>query len=195
MPGPPPGTIVPVGSTGFAVFAVVDVLTAGDIAGTGEAAGAGEAAFERNQECLAGLGEAAAGGTARAGVAAAEASFLERLCLAALGEASALAAGDSAVAAVAAAGASFLERLCLATLGEDSGVGDGEGDWPSIVTRENPVKAIIRPRDFFIPTTLGPPPRRGNAKTGAKHLIQHDELANSLVVCEAERQAATLWMN
>jgi hypothetical protein len=190
MPGPPPGAILPVGSTGFAVVAVVDVLTAGDITATGEVAGVGKSAFERNQERLAGLGEAAAGDMAGAGVAAGEASFLERFCLATLGEGSALAAGDTAGAGVAGGEASFLERLCLATLGEDSGVGDGEGDWPSNATRENPVKAIIRPRDFFIPTTLGPPPLPGNAKTGAKHLIQHDELANSLVLCKAERQAA-----
>ena len=88
-------------------------------------AGDGEAVLEPNQEIL-GVGEAAAA----AGV----------------GE------------------ASFLERLCLATLGEDSGVGDG--DWPSNVTRENPVKAIMKPTYFFMTdhTAAG---HRGNAKIGA----------------------------
>ena len=134
MPGPPPGAIVAVGSMGFAVVAVVDVLTVGGVTATGEGEGGGKSAFE-NQERLAGLGEAATGETAGAGVAAT--------------------AGE----------ASFLERLCLATLGEDSGV--GEGDWPSTVTRENPVKAIMKPTYFFMTDhTAGERP--GNAKSGAR---------------------------
>ena len=103
MPGPPPGAILAVGSTGF-VVAVVDVLTAGGVTATGEGEGGGKSAFDRNQERLAGLGEAATGETAGAGVAATagEASFFKRLCLAGLGETSALAAGDTAGTAVAA---------------------------------------------------------------------------------------------
>ena len=165
MPGPPPGAILAVGSTGF-VVAVVDVLTAGGVTATGEGEGGGKSAFDRNQERLAGLGEAATGETAGAGVAATagEASFFKRLCLTGLGETSALAAGDMAGTAVAAGEGSFLERLCLATLGEDSGVGDG--DWPSNVTRENPVKAIMKPTYFFM-TDHTAAEHRGNPKIGA----------------------------
>jgi hypothetical protein len=103
---------------------------------------------------LAGLGAAAAGDAAVAGVAAEEASFFERLCLATLGEASGLAAGDSAAAAVVAGEASFLERLCLAAVGEVSGLAAGDGDWASNEASENPVNAIIRPINFFIPAKL-----------------------------------------
>ena len=81
----------------------------------GEAVGAGEA-FLKSQEGLAGVGVGvnAAGDAAIAAVAAGEAAFFKRLCLAGLEEASALAAGDSVVAALSAGEASFLERLCLA---------------------------------------------------------------------------------
>lgn len=147
MPGPPPATGAPAGSTALVAFAV-------EVAATGEVAGAGEAVFEPNQECLAGLGDAPAGDAAVAAAAAAEVSFFERLCLATLGEASALTAGDSAVAAVAAGEASFLECLCLAAVGEASGLAAGDGDWASNEASEHPVNAIIRPINFFIPTKL-----------------------------------------
>ena len=58
-------------------------------------------------------------------VAAGDASFLERLCLAA-GDASALAAGDSAVAALSAGEAAFLERLCLPVAGDASALAAGD---------------------------------------------------------------------
>ena len=121
MPGPPPPA-VPLGSTGFVVFAVLEVLTTGDVAATGEVAGVGEAVFGWNHERLAGLGDAATG---EAVVAAVVSFFLERFCFAGVGDA---AAGDSAAAAVAAEEASvFLECLRLATLGEASGLAVGVG--------------------------------------------------------------------
>jgi hypothetical protein len=138
MPGPPPGAGVPAGSTAFVVLAV-------DVAATGEVAGAGDAAFEPNQECLAGLGDAAV-----TALAAGDASFLERLCLAGLAEAFKLAAGDPVVAAVAAGEASFLECLCLAAAGEGSELAAGDGDWATNEASENPVSAIIKPINFFI---------------------------------------------
>ena len=150
MPGPPPGAAAPVGSSDFAVFVVVVV----DVAAAGELAAAGEAAFGWNQERLAGLGEAAAGEAAVAAAAAGEDSFLERLCLAVVGEASALAAGDSAVAAVATGEASFLARLCLAVVGELSGLAAGDDDWATNEAIESPVTTIIRPINLFIATTI-----------------------------------------
>ena len=55
-----------------------------------------------------------------------DASFLERLCLAA-GDASAFAAGDSEAAALSAGDASFLERLCLAA-GDASAFAAGDSE-------------------------------------------------------------------
>ena len=101
---------MPIGSAGFAVFA------AGDIAATAVGAGVGVVADLWNQGGLGAADETVAAGDAAAGatLGAGEAfSFLARLCLAGLGEASALAAGDSDVAAVAAGEASFLECLRL----------------------------------------------------------------------------------
>jgi len=93
MPGPPPAAGVPVGSTRFVGFAVVELLTA-EVAATGEVAGVGDTGLRENQGCLAGVGDAATGDSAAAAVAAGEAScFLECLCLAALADASGLAVG------------------------------------------------------------------------------------------------------
>jgi hypothetical protein len=66
-----------------------------EVVAAGEVAGAGEGLLDLNQECLAGVGETAAGDWDVAAVVAAAASFfLECLCVATLGDASGLAAGD-----------------------------------------------------------------------------------------------------
>ena len=106
-----------------------------------------------------GLGAAdetvAAGDAADAALGAGEAalSFLARLCLAGLGETSALAAGDSEAAALSAGEAAFLECLCLAA-GDASApaAGDsaGAGDWAINEDNESPVNAIIRQVNLFM---------------------------------------------
>ena len=144
MPGPPPAAGVPVGSTRFVAFAVVELLTA-EVAATGEVAGVGDTGLRENHGCLAGAGDAAAGDSA---MAAAASFFLERFCLPGLGDA---ATGDSAAAAVAAGEASrFLECLCLAALADASGLAVGVGLWAINVAAENAVNAIIRPICLFM---------------------------------------------
>ncbi len=159
VPGPPPGAGVPAGSLAFDVFALAELELAldGALAATGDAAGAGVSVLW-NQERLAGeavaAGDAAAAGDALGAEAvAAVVSFLARLCLAGLGEASGVAladaaAGDSVVAAVV---ASFLVCLCfLAGLAEASGLALGDGVWATRVARENPNNVIMRVRVLFM---------------------------------------------
>ena len=125
MPGPPPAAGVPVDSAGLVAFAVDGVLAVGDVAAAREVAGVGETVFGWNHECLAGVGDVAAGDSVVTAVAS---FFLERFCLAGLGDATA--AGDSAVAAVAAGDASFFfGYLCLAGLADASAVAAGVGLW------------------------------------------------------------------
>ncbi len=108
-----------------AVF-VAFPLTAGDVAGTGEVAGVGVMGFREIQGRLAGDGDAALGDSAAAAFADVASFFLERFCLAGLGEAAA--AGDSAATAVAAGDAAFfLECFAFAGLGDASAVAAGVG--------------------------------------------------------------------
>ena len=89
MPGPAPGAGVLV--EGAVVFFVDE--TREDVA-AGEAAGAGEGLLDLNQECLAGVGETAAGAGDVAAVVEAAASFFLCLGLATLGDVAGLEAGD-----------------------------------------------------------------------------------------------------
>jgi hypothetical protein len=123
MPGPPPGTGVPTGSTCLVVFVGDVAAGAVVIAGAGE----GEAVLKPNNPYLGGLGEAdTAAVAAGAAIAAGEVSFLACLCLAGLTEAAGLAAGDSDIAAVAAGEASFLACLCLAGVADASALAAGD---------------------------------------------------------------------
>jgi hypothetical protein len=134
MPGPPPGAIVPVGSTGPVVLVLVEVPAVGEVAGVGEAA------IRRYHGRLPGLGDAATGDTAGVVVASV---FLERFCLAGLGDAAAaVAAGDATF---------FFESLCLAVVGDVSGLGAGDGFWAAKVAAQNAVNAMIRPVRLFMP--------------------------------------------
>jgi len=165
MPAPPPGATVPVGSTAFVAFAVVVVVPAGELAAIGEVADVGDGALSENHGRFAGLGDSVA--------AAVPSVFLERFCLAGLGDA---AAGDSAAAAVAcvflvfclvalgeaaaavAAGeASFFECLCLVTLGDVSGLAAGVGACATNAVTENAVNTIIRRMVLFMPGRLTKP--------------------------------------
>ena len=127
------------------------------VAAGGKVEGAG-VSIRWDQECLAGAvaaaGDAATAGEATdAGAVAAVRSFLTRLCLAGLGEASGaeLANAGDGVTVAAAAEASFLECLCfLAELAEVSGLAVGDGVWATSVAMENPTSAIIRLRGLFM---------------------------------------------
>lgn len=168
MPAPPPGATVPAGSTAFVVFAVVVVVPAGELAAIGEVADVGDGALSENHGRFAGLGDSVA--------AAVPSVFLERFCLAGLGDAAAgdsaaaavacvflvfclvapaeVAAGDSAAAAVAAGEASFFECLCLVTPGDASGLATGVGVCATNAATENAVNTIIRRIVLFMPGRL-----------------------------------------
>ena len=159
VPGPPPGAGAPESSVARDVCALADVelIGAGAVAATGGVEGAGVSA-RWNQERLAGVaaatGDAAtAGDAAGARAVAAVVSFLTRLCLAGLGEASGAALADAGVGVTVAAAveASFLECLCfLAGLAEVSGLALGDGVWATRVAMENPTSAIIRLKGLFM---------------------------------------------
>ena len=170
MPGPPPGATVPVGSTAVVVFDVVLAVPGGELAAIGEVADVGDGALSENHGRFAGLGDSVA--------AAVPSVFLERFCLAGLGDAAAgdsaaaavacvflvfclvapaEAAGDSAAAAVAAGEASFFECLCLVTLGEVSGLAAGVGVCATNPATENAVNTIIRRIVLFMPGRLTKP--------------------------------------
>jgi hypothetical protein len=123
----------------------------------GEAAEVVEDLLGLNQECLAGVGETAAGA---GDVAAAGSFFLERLAGV---DDSTAGAGD--VAAVAAGAVSFfLERLGLATLAEGSGFAAGDGDWASNEVTVNPINVMSRPINLFIAQPYCRGQRSGNVK-------------------------------
>jgi hypothetical protein len=112
--------------------------------GAGAAVAAGEVwGVNVNHGFLAGDGDG--------DVAAAEDAsfFLERFCLAGVGDA---AAGDSAVAALAAGEAFFfLECFCLAAgLAEAPGLAAGVGVWPNTATAENAINTITKRKSLFI---------------------------------------------
>ena len=113
----------------------------------GEAAVVVEGLLDLNQECLAGVGETAAGAGDGAEVVAVTAFFfLERLAGV---DDSTAGAGDVA-AVVAGAVSFFLERLGLATLAEGSGFAAGDGDWASNELAEKPINVTSRPINLFI---------------------------------------------
>ena len=142
MPGPPPAAGGPVGAADFVALAVVALPAAGEVAATG----VGDAALRENQGALAGVGDPATGDAA---VATAGSFFLERFCLAGLGDADA--AGDSAAAAVAAGDpAFFLECFALAGLGDASVVASGVGLWAINVAVENAADAIMKTINLFM---------------------------------------------
>ena len=120
--------------------------------------------LDLNQECLAGVGETAAGaGDVAAVVAAAGSFFLERLA----------GVGDATMAAVVAGAVSFfLECLGLATFGEVSGFAAGDGDWASNEVTENPINVISRPMNLFI----SQPYQRGQCGCNAKIARPGDDL-------------------
>src|SRR5204863_2970370 len=90
MPGPPPGATVPVGSTAVVVFDVVLAVPGGELAAIGEVADVGDGALSENHGRFAGLGDS---------VAAVPSVFLERFCLAGPGDAAAGDSAAAAVAA------------------------------------------------------------------------------------------------
>src|SRR5438270_689331 len=124
---------------------VVSVLVC--FCAAGEVAEVVEGLLDLNQECLAGVGETAAGAVdVAAVVAVAHCFFFERLAGV---DDSTAGAGDVA-AVVAGAVSFFLERLGLATLAEGSGFAEGDGDWASNEAAENPINVISRPINLFI---------------------------------------------
>jgi hypothetical protein len=133
------------------------------VAGAGETAGAGEGLLNWNQECLAGVGETAAGAVAAvfcffvevagAGVTEEEGAVEglldlgRRDCFAGVGE---TAAAEGEVAG--AASSFFLERLCFAGLGDDAGLvpGEGVGDSAASEVIANPTSVITTAINLFI---------------------------------------------
>jgi hypothetical protein len=136
------------------------------VAGAGETAGAGEGLLNWNQECLAGVGETAAGAVAAvvcffvevgevagAGLTEEEGAVEglldlgRRDCFAGVGE---TAAGEGEVAG--AVSSFFLERLCFAGLGDDAGLAPGEGVGDSAASEviANPTSVITTAINLFI---------------------------------------------
>jgi hypothetical protein len=143
MPGPPPGATAPLGAVsvnlrfdgGAGVGAVSVVAAAGD------AAPVDSGCFDWNHECLAGVGEPAAGEPATEAEAVA---FFRCLCLAGEGD---TAAGEPAIEAAA---VGFFACLCFP--------GDGLGLEVAVCANtadtEKAVSAMIRGMSFFIPYAL-----------------------------------------
>lgn len=148
MPGPPPGAAVPVDVAVCVACLAVDGVAIGEVAETGDVAAAGAGFFALNHECLAGVGDVAAGDAVVPTVAS---GFLECLRFATVGDAAGLemgaAVGDAVVATVA---SFFLECLCLAAAGDASGLEAGVGVGAVNAAAENPANTINRQKNLFM---------------------------------------------